>query len=278
MTYTTTPIKTDYIKPGEGYNKIIINSIDKCQDNDYLIISETPLSVAQNNLIDESKYKSGITATILTEIWAKRLWGYVLAPLLHYKQRTITNLRKMPKEARQHKQMIIEEYGLKHAFQPSAEAGVDLSNVPGPYVSLLPENPSKIAKDIHDKIKIETSKSVNVIIIDTDSTYQYHNQIFTTLPIAVDKIKHDMGIYGYILGRFSKELGPTIIATSFKFNDIYELIKLAKIAEECQNDNADKIFETIYNMQDTFNENPTGITVDMLSNLTHIPAVLIHKK
>ncbi len=275
--YNTIAIKTDYILPGEKYDKLVNQISLKCKENDYIFISETPISTAENNLCDESNYKPGILAYILTEIWSKRIWGYILGPLLKYNQRTITNLRKMPKEARAHKQFILEEYGIKHALQPTAEAGVDLSNVPEKYVSLLPSNPQKSAKIIKEKIKDKTGKNVNIIIIDTDPIYEFHNIKYTTLPISIDKIKNNTGIFGYILRAFSKKLGPTILATTTN-DDIEFLINLGNIAEKCQTENSENFFETVYNMKDTFKSNYDNITTDMLNTVTHIPAVIIRFK
>ncbi|WP_455645162.1 coenzyme F420-0:L-glutamate ligase [Methanosphaera sp.] len=274
MNYKTIPLKTDYIIPGEGYLKLINSIIGVCENNDYIIISETPISTAENNLVDESNYNPGIIAYILTEIWGKYIWGYILGPLLNYNQRTITNLRKMPKEARFHKQFILEKYGLKHALQPTAEAGVDLSNVPGQYVSLLPENPQRSAYTLQKEIKEISGKDVNIIIIDTDATYELHGKLFTTIPLSLDCIKNNTGIIGYILRRFSKNIGPTILASTIN-KDIYELIKLGNIAEKCQKENSENFFETIYNMKNVFDTDFNQISIYMLKTVTHIPAVLI---
>lgn len=268
------PVKTDYILPGEGYDKLINNIIQYCENNDYVVISETPISTAENNLIDESQYEPGIISYILTEIWSKYLWGYVLCPLLKYKKRTINNLRQMPKEARYHKQFILKKYGLKHALQPTAEAGVDLSNVPGQYVSLLPVNPQKSVEIIQKEIKKKTSKNVHVIIIDTDATYEFHGKKFTTIPLSIEGIKNNTGIFGYVLRKFSKKLGPTILAST-EDCDITKLIKLGNIAEKCQIENSDNFFETVYNMKSLFNSTYDNITTDMLNTVTHIPAVII---
>ena len=153
MKPTSIPIKTNYILPNSGYDTLINHIIEYCENDDYIIISETPISIAEGNLVDEEKYTPRIMAFILTELWSKYLWGYILCPLLNYKERTITNLRKMPKEARNHKEFILKEYGFKYALQPTSEAGVDLSNVPDNYVSLLPENPQKTAHIIKEEIR-----------------------------------------------------------------------------------------------------------------------------
>lgn len=268
------PIKTDYIKPNEGYYTLITNIIKYCQDDDYIVISETPISTAEGNLVDESKYIPSITASILTELWSKYLWGYVLCPFLGYKKRTITNLRNMPHEARYHKQFILEKYGLKYALQPTSEAGVDLSNVPEQYVSLLPENPQKSADYIKEIIHKKTGKNVNIIICDTDSTYDFYGKKFTTLPKSIETIHNNTGIFGYILGNFSKKIGPTPLASTVKC-DVEMLIKLCAIAEKSQVENTNTFFETVYNMKTTFDTDYNKVTPALLNTITHIPAVII---
>ena len=78
MNYKTIPIKTEYIQPGEGYDKLVKNIASSCHDNDYVIISETPISTDEGNLLNETEYKPGILAYLLTELWSKYLWGYIL--------------------------------------------------------------------------------------------------------------------------------------------------------------------------------------------------------
>ena len=89
-----------------------------------------------------------------------------------------------------------------------------MSNVPGTMVSLLPENPNDVAKDIAKKILNNLKKDVTVMIIDTDAGYQLIGKKFTSLPIAVPGIKSDLGMFGYLLGRFGKILGPTPLGVS----------------------------------------------------------------
>ena len=109
------------------------------QDGDFLVISETPISVSQGRLVDESKFKASILSFLLADVWSKYIWGYLLGPMFRIKSRTIQNLRKLPPEARIHKRVILEYYGLKHALKPASEAGVDLSNVPGQWFPYYPK-------------------------------------------------------------------------------------------------------------------------------------------
>lgn len=277
MKYEVIPVICDYIESGEGYDKLIKSVSLLVDDDDILVISETPVSTAEGNLVDESEYDYGITSYIITDLWSKLLWGYILGPLLKINRRTVNNLRIMPPEARQHKEFILKKYGLKHALQPTAEAGVDLSNVPGSFVSLLPDNPAESAENIKKLVKTCCDKSVEVIIIDTDYTYEFNNTLFTTLPQSVDEIKNNTGIFGYLLRTFTRKVGCTPLASTINL-DVKRIIEIGNIAEECQLDYSDDFFETVYNMGDKFNVDTCEVNVDMLKNVTHVPAVIIRNK
>ena len=69
--YIVIPIETGYIKPNENLHSIINTEKELMQDGDYLVIAETPISVSQNRLIDESKYTPDQTAKFLTTVWSK---------------------------------------------------------------------------------------------------------------------------------------------------------------------------------------------------------------
>ena len=277
MHYETIPIITDYIEANQGYDKIINELIKNCEDDDYIIISETPLSTAEGNLVDESEYHPSILSIFLCDIWSKYLFGYIISPLLKDKKRTIDNLRKLPKQARNHKEFILKEYGLRYALMPTSEAGVDLSNVPEEYVSLLPTAPNETAKKIKEIIKEKTSKNVHIIIIDTDATYQLFNYRFTALPKSIKCIKNNLGIYAYLLKSISKPLGPTILASTVDKNCDY-LIRIASICEEIQLKESEYFFDTVYSMEEKFNTKHSNITVEMLHEIKHIPSVIFRIK
>lgn len=268
------PIKSDYLEANEGYEKLVNFIIKNIQEGDIVVISETPISTCDGNLFDESQYNAGFLSVIITELWCRYLWGYFLGKIFNIGSRTINNLRNMPKEARNHKEFILKHYGIKYALQPTAEAGVDLSNVPGQFVSLLPENPDKSVVEIKKLIYEKTSKNVEVMIIDTDPTYKFKNTYFTTLPKSVKHIKNDTAFLGFVLRSFSRKVGATPLACT-KNMSVDSMIKLANIAENCQREYSEDFFETIYNMSDTFSSNVNEITVEMLNTITHIPAVII---
>jgi F420-0:gamma-glutamyl ligase-like protein len=271
--YKLIPIQTGYIKPNQSLDIIIKKAGPHLEDGDFLVISETPVSISQGRLVDESQYEPSILAILLADLWSKYIWGYILGPLFRIKKRTIKNLKKLPPEARAHKEVVLKHYGLKHALKPASEAGIDLSNVPGTLVSLLPHQPQKAAEKISQKIKETWGKDVVVLIIDTDATYQIAGRKFTCLPLAINGIKANMGIIGYILGRFGTIVGPTPLGTSSDIKlDI--ALNMANIAEIYQK-SVETHTETVYQMGKSFNGKIKNITIDMLDSITHTPAVII---
>lgn len=270
--YIVIPIETGYIKPNDDLSAIIEPAKRLMQDDDYLVIAETPISVSQNRLVDEAKYTPSLTAKFLTTVWSKYLWGYVLGPLLGIKERTIKNLRKLPEETKAHKEVVLQLYGLKHALKPASEAGIDLSNAPGTFVSLLPENPEKVAKEI----KREIGKDVCVMIIDTDATYMKNGKYFTGLPIAIDGIDADNGFFGYFKGQLSENMGSTPLGCSEEI-DVETALKFANIAEDYQRSLSTEM-KTIHSVKAVLGTEIDEVTVEALDSITHTPAVIIRKQ
>lgn len=270
--YIVIPIETGYIKPNEDLSSIINPAIELMEDGDYLVIAETPISVSQNRLVDESKYTPSLKAKFLTTVWSKYLWGYVLGPLLGIKERTIKNLRRLPEETKAHKEVVLQLYGLKHALKPASEAGIDLSNAPGTFVSLLPENPEKVAKEIKNAIR----KKVCVMIIDTDATYMKNGKYFTGLPIAIDGIDADNGFFGYVRGQLSENMGSTPLGCSEKI-DVETALKIANIAEDYQRSLSTEM-KTIHSVKEVLGSEIDEVTIEALDSITHTPAVIIRKQ
>lgn len=269
--YMVIPIETGYIKPNEDLNSIITPARELMQDGDYLVIAETPVSISQGRLVDEAEYTPSLTAKFLTTVWSKYLWGYILGPLLKIKKRTIKNLRRLPKETEAHKEVVLQLYGLKHALKPASEAGIDLSNAPGTCVSLLPDNPEKVACNI----KVEIGKEVCVMIIDTDATYMKNGKYFTGLPIAIEGIEADKGFFGYVKGQLSENMGSTPLGCSEKMN-VEKALKIANIAEDYQKSLSTEM-KTIHSVKKVLGTSETGVTIEALDSITHTPAVIIRK-
>lgn len=265
------PIETGYIKPNDNLNSIIDPAKEIMEDGDYLVIAETPISVSQGRLIDEAEYTPSLTAKFLTTVWSKYLWGYVFGPALKIKERTIKNLRRLPKETEAHKEVVLQLYGLKHALKPASEAGIDLSNAPGTCVSLLPENPENVAKDI----KREIGKEVCVMIIDTDATYMKNGKYFTGLPIAIEGIDADNGFFGYVKGQLSENMGSTPLGCSEKM-DVETALKIANIAEDYQKSLSTEM-KTIHSVKAVLGSEIDEVTIEDLDSITHTPAVIIRE-
>lgn len=270
--YIVIPIETGYIKPNENLNSIINPAKEIMEDGDYLVIAETPVSVSQGRLVDESNYRPSLKAKFLTTVWSKYLWGYVFGPLLGIKKRTIKNLRRLPKETYAHKEVVLQLYGLKHALKPASEAGIDLSNAPGTCVSLLPENPQKVAK----QLKAEIGKNVCVMIIDTDATYKKNGKYFTGLPIAIYGIEANKGVIGYVKGQLGENMGSTPLGCSENIS-VEEGLKIANIAEDYQKSLATEM-STIHSVKSVLGTDESSVTIEALDSITHTPAVIIRKK
>ena len=269
--YLVMPIETGYIKPGDDLSSIINPAREIMENGDYLVIAETPVSVSQNRLIDEAEYSPSLSAKFLTVVWSKYLWGYILGPLLKIKKRTIKNLRKLPKQTEAHKEVVLQLYGLKHALKPASEAGIDLSNAPGTCVSLLPENPERVAK----QIKADIGKKVCVMIIDTDATYMKNGKYFTGLPIAIEGIEADKGFFGYVKGQLSQNMGSTPLGCSEKM-DVKTALKIANIAEDYQKSLSTEM-KTIHSVKAVLGSEMDEVTIEDLDSITHTPAVIIRK-
>lgn len=270
--YIVIPIETGYIKPNENLNSIINPAKEIMEDGDYLVIAETPVSVSQGRLVDESNYSPSLKAKFLTTVWSKYLWGYVFGPLLGIKKRTIKNLRRLPKETYAHKEVVLQLYGLKHALKPASEAGIDLSNAPGTCVSLLPENPQKVSK----QLKAEIGKNVCVMIIDTDATYKKNGKYFTGLPIAIDGIEANKGVIGYVKGQLGENMGSTPLGCSENIS-VEKGLKIANIAEDYQKSLATEM-STIHSVKSVLGTDESSVTIEALDSITHTPAVIIRKK
>ncbi|MCC7553302.1 MAG: coenzyme F420-0:L-glutamate ligase [Methanobacteriaceae archaeon] len=269
--YLIIPIETKYISPNESLNPILDKAKYLIKDGDFFVIAETPIAISQGRLINESKYKPSFKSWFLAIVWSKYFWGYILGPLIKIKKRTIKNLRKLPKESIIHKEVVLKLYGWKHALKPASEAGIDLSNAPGNYVSLLPNDPQKVAIEIKNYL----NKNIKVLIVDTDATYKRKNKYFTGLPIAIDGIDSDKGFLAYFLGQFCENIGSTPLASSCKIN-VEDALKIANISEDYQKTLASTM-STIHDAKKILGLEGSKITLDHLNSIIHTPAVIIRK-
>ncbi len=273
------PIRTKYIKKGENPIPIIIEAIKKSniklEDGDFIVLSEKMISTVEGRLVDEEKYNPSILAYVSYYL-SKYFWPY-FGKLIGVKEEKLKNLKNLPKrETLKHKEVVIREVGFIYALKPYAEGGVDLTNVPGTYASLLPKNPYIWAKNLRDEIRKVFNVDVNVMVADTDATYKVLNFYVTALPYAIEGI-HCLGVFGFILGKIAEKLklggfiGCTPLALAGDEKDIKKLIRIAFIS--------DRVHKTIKNMNEVYEKfNTYIITEEILEKLEHTPVVVVKVK
>ncbi|WP_094228444.1 coenzyme F420-0:L-glutamate ligase [Methanolobus psychrotolerans] len=148
-------IKTPLIKPGDNIAHVLIKSLARqnmqFQDNDILIIAESPLATSENRLVCLADIEPGDKAKKLAE-------EYQL------------DAREM--------ELILQECDEIFGGVPGAaltitkgtlapNAGIDGSNAPEGYVVLLPKNAQESAGRIRREIKDHCKCKIGVIVGDS---------------------------------------------------------------------------------------------------------------
>lgn len=110
--YIVIPIETGYIKPNEDLSAIIEPAKILMEDDDYLVIAETPISVSQNRLVDESKYTPSLTAKFLTTVWSKYLLGICFG----------TNFRNQRKNHQKFKETARRDKSTQRSCSPAVRS------------------------------------------------------------------------------------------------------------------------------------------------------------
>ncbi len=152
---TLIPLKTGLIQQGDSVEAIlskVINDLGiSMDDGDVVVIAETPVSLAEGNIVkldsvipsrEAQNYANiyqmdpGVVEVILQE--ADQVLGGVKGVLLTIKHGTLI-----------------------------ANAGVDFSNAPLGYVVCLPKDPHKTASRIKESLEGEFKKKIAIIIADS---------------------------------------------------------------------------------------------------------------
>ncbi len=273
--YKTLAVRTRYWRPGEDYLKQIVNSIEgRVEDGDVVTISEKAISTALGSIVDESTVQPCWLARFLAKIWMRWVWGYILGPLCHHKQKTIRHLREYPiREGSAHKQVALEYVGFLQALMFGSEGGIDASDLPYSYVSLHLRNAPRIAQAIRKCIKSKLGKNVAVMIIDSDKTYSLGRFHFTPLPKPIKGIHSLGGILAYAIGRsFRMKQRATPIAVAGSDMPIEKLLEISETANRVRGSGAGR---TVWDMAETFKVPINRVTWDMLEKVVHKPIVLI---
>ncbi len=273
--YKAVAIKTRYWMPGENYVRQVVRAIDgTVADGDFVTVSEKAVSTALGNLINEKSIQPSRLARFLAKYWMRFVWPYVLGPLCHLRERTITYLRSYPpEEGSIHKQLALTHSGFLQALTHGSEGAIDGSNLPHSYVSLPLENAQEIAQQLQKRIESELGKRVTVVIVDTDKTYSLRGFHFTPRPKPLKGIHSFGGFLAYVAGRSLKlKKRATPLAVSGSQITTEEALEIAKIANRTRGAGTGR---TVWDMAKTFNVNLTGVTWKMLESVEHRPIVII---
>jgi F420-0:gamma-glutamyl ligase-like protein len=275
--YYALPVAAEYWKPGENYLHGIFDAVaNRVADGDFVVVSEKALSSALGNIIDESSARPSLNAKLISRLWMRIVWGYLLGGLCRLGPRLRRRLREYPFEAgSRHKHVALQHAGLLQALMWGSEGGIDGSNLPFSYVSLPLSKPYAMAELIHRQIWIKLKKKVFVLIVDTDKTYSFRNFYFTPHPKPMRGIHSIGGVTAYIIGRLFKfRKRPTPLAVAGGALQAEEALKIANIADRARGPGSGA---TVWDMAARFHVPATGISWDMLSEIKHKPIVIVRK-
>lgn len=276
--YSALPLVTKYWKPGEDYLLEIINAANKrIRDSDFVVISEKALSIALNNIIDESSVVPDLNSKLIAQIWMRVSWGYFLGIFCNFGPRLLQRLRNYPlANGSRHKKLALQRAGLLQALMFGSEGGIDGSNLPYSLVSLPLKEGEKLAMAIQSHILHTTNKKVTVLIVDTDKTYTFGNFHFTPRPRPLKGIYSMGGLCMYLVGRILKlKKRPTPIAIGGENLIVEEALKIANIADKARGSGSGA---TVWDMAARFKVEASGVTWNMLETIKHKPIVIVRKE
>jgi F420-0:gamma-glutamyl ligase-like protein len=275
--YSVRVIVTRYWRPGENYIQEILKSVEcKIVDGDFVVVSEKAISTASNNIVDEDKFKTSLSAKFIGKYWMPIVWGYFLGPLCHFRRKTLRRLREYPFETgSRHKQVTLQCAGLLQALMFGSEGGIDGSNLPYSYVSLPLNRADGIARKIRRELWLGLRKNVVVMIVDTDKTYSLGNFYFTPRPKPVEGIHSFGGFVSYVLGRiFKLKNRATPIAIVGCKMPVENALEIAEIVNRARGSGAGR---TVWDMAEEFKVNLTDVSWEMLETVKHKPIVIVRR-
>jgi F420-0:gamma-glutamyl ligase-like protein len=276
--YNVLVVTTKYWRPGEDYLEEIIRSVKgKIAHRDFLVISEKAISIASNNIVDESSINPSLNARLIARYWMCIAWGCFLSPLCHLREKLSRQLREYPLEMGGcHKQVALQQAGLLQALMFGSEGGIDGSNLAYSFVSLPLKNADKIAQIIREEIWLSLRRKVFVIITDTDKTYSFRNFHFTPRPRPIRGIHSFGGFATYVVGRALKlRRRATPIAVAGCQISVEEALEIANIANHARGFGAGR---TVWDMAEKFKVNLNQVSWEMLETVKHKPIIIIRTK
>ncbi len=273
--YKALAVTTKYWRPGENFPEEIIAGVrGKILNRDFVVVSEKAISTAIGNIVNENMIEPSLSAELIANYWMQIVWGHLLGPLCHFRERLLQYLREYPVEmGSRHKQVALRQAGLLQALMFGSEGGIDGSNLAYAYVSLPLSDADEIAEKIRDQIRLRLGKKVVVMIVDTDKTYSFKNFHFTPRPKPMKNIHSFGGVVTYVVGRvFGLKKRPTPIAVAGCKISVEEALKIAAIANRVRGFGAGK---TVWDMVEKFKVDLTGVSWEMLETVKHKPIVII---
>jgi F420-0:gamma-glutamyl ligase-like protein len=276
--YKVLVVTTKYWRPGEDYLEEIIRGVrGKIAEGDFVVVSEKAISIALNNIVDESGIKPSLGANLIVRYWMRIVWGYFLSPLCHFREKLSRQLREYPLEAGGcHKQVALRQAGLLQALMFGSEGGIDGSNLAYSYVSLPLKNADEIAKKIREEILLSLREKVFVIIADTDKTYSFRNFHFTPRPRPIKGIHSFGGFATYVVGRTLKlERRATPIAVAGCHIQAEEALEIANVANHARGFGAGR---TVWDMAEKFKVKLNEVSLEMLETVKHKPIIIVRSK
>lgn len=145
-----------FIQPGDDLVKIILGRLkvsgNRLKCGDILVLTQKIVSKAEGTMVDLRSCHPSPKAIQLAQSCGKdaRLLELIL--------------QESKKILRQSLDLIITEHKTGWVC---ANAGIDYSNVPGEYVTLLPKDPDQTAKKIRQRVKELSGVEIAVIISDS---------------------------------------------------------------------------------------------------------------
>ena len=275
--YSALAVTTSYWKPGDNYvNKIINALVAKVESGDFVVVSEKAISTALGNMVDESRVKPNLNATLMAHFWMRLIWGYPLGILSHFGQRLLRRLRQYPLESgSRHKHVALQYAGFWQALMFGSEGGIDGSNLPYSYVSLPLENADELAQKIQKQIQLSLRKSVCIIIADTDKTYRFRNFFFTPRPKPLRGIQSFGGVLTYIAGRlFDFKKSSTPLAVAGCNLSASQALTITNIADKARGPGSGA---TVWDMAARFKVEINSVSWEMLSKIRHKPIVIVRR-
>jgi coenzyme F420-0:L-glutamate ligase/coenzyme F420-1:gamma-L-glutamate ligase len=180
------PIRTKIIVSDDNIVDVFLDNLNELGltlcDNDILTIAETPLGTTEGQVVKLSEVQVSKEAKELGEKY--ELLPEIAELIIHEADEILGGIP--------HVVLTIKNNTLM------ANAGIDKSNVPPGYASLLPKDSRASAVRVRNEIKERTGKTIGVMVIDSRTQPLRLGNIGMALgvagfrPVADDRGRHDL--------------------------------------------------------------------------------------